>query len=289
MDVFLFSNVAKASKQARLVVDEYKILLEDRLLQTSEVLDVFILSLAAHWKLRMIRDRKVRADVSIITPHVASHVLSIARTLLALGTAELAEARKEDVRGGVRDDSLGDDLAQRITAAFRRTVPALRVMSKWLRSNIGYLHVEAERASSSVALPSSASTTSSVPLTAARSQLLQAMDAFWVAYAGFMSALTEAFPEARLPLLRGPLEEDISVAGFSPIKRALVQPPAATVSGLAPGQEEVHPNEEYLMRIHDLLCDARVIAMDEVCVYPLPLKLVLCLGTDAVTFLLFMT
>lgn len=237
------SNATKASKQARLVLEEYRTLLTDRILPIPTILDVFTLSVAALWKLRMIRDKKMRADTTTVVPHVAAHVLGLARTLLTLGATQLAEGRREETRN-VSGDSLSEDLAQRITAIFRRTVPALRIMSKWLRSNIGYLHAEGSSSSA---------------------HFTKELGEFWRMYAEFSSAMAEAFPLAKLPMLRGPLDEDIEVTGFSAIKRGLLHGPAATVSGLAPGQDEVHPNEEYLMRIHDLLEDAKEIASDKVC------------------------
>ena len=54
----------------------------------------------------------------------------------------------EEQMEGEAGAELKDDLAQRITATFRRTLPALRMSGKWIRGNLRYLsqaQVQAER------------------------------------------------------------------------------------------------------------------------------------------------
>ena len=55
---------------------------------------------------------------------------------MQIGEKELAEKPEDSIQ-----DNLSRDLAQRITAIFRRTLPALRIASKWLRSNISYIEI----------------------------------------------------------------------------------------------------------------------------------------------------
>lgn len=194
----------------------------------------------------MIREPGIKKDVkrdSVVEPLMASHILDLFRSLLQIGTTQLRLALAETP--DVQDK---DDLAQRITAEFRRTLPALRIASKWLRSNLSYI----ESAQSSVAT----SPTFSAAITE-----------FWSVYAEFFTALSETFPRARLPVLKGPLEEDVDMSGFSPIKRMMFNLPASTDNGLESGQSQVHPNEEQLMRIADLLGDALSVSDLEVRIY----------------------
>jgi protein SMG7 len=58
------------------------------------------------------------------------HLLDLHGALLEVGEDELRDLPPID--------SI-DDLAQRITATFRRTLPALRIASKWLRANFKYV------------------------------------------------------------------------------------------------------------------------------------------------------
>ncbi|KAI5120400.1 hypothetical protein M0805_000179 [Coniferiporia weirii] len=220
---------ARASKHASNIVAEFELLLTDRILPSITVSEIVVLALGALWKLRMIRDSKVRADRKVIEPLMASHILDLSRTLLVMASVQLAE-KPEDVQDK-------EDLAQHITAVFRRMLPAIRIVSKWLRSNLSYVGT---LLTSATALPS-------LPI---------AIKDFWKAYVTFLTALNETFPSAKLPLLKSPLEEDVDMSGFSPIKKDMFNHSAATENGLAPGHDEVHPNEEYLMRISDILVDA---------------------------------
>jgi hypothetical protein len=59
-------------------------------------------------------------DPATVESQILKHVPAIHQSLLEIGANKL-------------------DLAQRITAAFRRTLPALRVASKWLLANLKYV------------------------------------------------------------------------------------------------------------------------------------------------------
>ena len=64
-------------------------------------------------------------------------------------------------------------------------------------------------------------------------------------------------------MLERPLEEDVELAGFSPIKQTLLTAP---IHGEERAEDvsKVHPNVEYLMRISDLLKDGELLASLEV-------------------------
>ncbi|KAJ7053346.1 hypothetical protein C8F01DRAFT_552970 [Mycena amicta] len=167
------------------------------------------------------------------------------------------------------------ELAERITAVFRRTLPALRVGSKWLLANWGLVDAgaaardrEQEREGSE-----------------------KELETFWSTYAQFLRLLAKTFPEEELPTLTVAvavsdgdggsdgheseqldvdaeleLEEDLDMRGWLPLRGLMGGPLDGDqeqagrrrhVIGL---NEEVHPNVEHLMRIRDLLRDGRKIA-----------------------------
>lgn len=229
-----YRTAARASKLATSIVSEFTSLVSDRELPSGMICDTLMLTIGALWKIRMIRDGQVRSDRKVIEPLMASHILNLIRSMLKVSKKQLEEKPEDET-----------DLAQKITAAFRRLLPALRIGSKWLRSNCGFLGTSLAAAATSDAFSAT-------------------IKSFWEAYALFFSALKNAFPREKLPQLIGPLEEDVYMSGFSPIKKDLLQCIAPTENGLAPGQDTVHPNEEYLMRLSDLWDDFHLLNDAEV-------------------------
>ncbi|KDQ54165.1 hypothetical protein JAAARDRAFT_413501 [Jaapia argillacea MUCL 33604] len=247
------------------VVYDFESLLSERILPTETIRDVVMLSEGALWKHRYIRDppldRKWLASsdstpvfsASAVESHMATHILALHRALLFVGINELAE-KPEDVQKG--------DLAQKITAKFRRMLPALRVAGKWLRANLKYViqgqeakelrdqqqqyanRVERGREQSSGGL--------AVPI--------GEVDSFWAHYAQFSTALAGTFPMEKLPRLVAPLDEDKDLDGFLPLKKYLTSKGRAA-SQSAGVQDPVmgHPNDELLMRISDILEDTQAI------------------------------
>ncbi|TDL20641.1 hypothetical protein BD410DRAFT_829522 [Rickenella mellea] len=241
-------SATKATKHAKTVISEFSTLVSNRVLPTDTISKVITLAVGALWKLRMIRDPSVKKDIkrdTVVEPLIAAHILDLFRTLLDIGYAQvqlgLAEVQAE-AKEPMANGDVARDLAQRITAEFRRMLPALRIASKWLRSNFSYLSTAPTSFASSTALATS-------------------LSAFWGSYALFCSRLFDTFPKDRLPRLTSPLEEDVEMTGFSPIKKGLFAKAApGTDDGLLDGQSQVHPNEEFLMRISDVLIDAACVA-----------------------------
>jgi len=83
--------------------------------------------------------------------------------------------------------------------------------------------------------------------------LTAALAQFWPAYAEMLTLLGRVFPTDQLQGINVKLEEEIELSGFSPMKGSL-----DTNSTGPAGQ--VHPNDEYLLRISDILIDAALIA-----------------------------
>jgi len=250
------------------VAKDFQSLVSERILPIETVSKVVVLSQGALWKHRMIRDTTPPSnrrsnglpDSSVIESQILTHVIAIHRVLLEIGATELAVPP---------EDAAQNDLAQRITAPFRRTLPALRIASKWLVANIKYVvHAVQSPVGEQISIGKGT-----------RGVLVDGLPLFWAKFAHFYSALSGIFPSAGLPPLTTPLDEDIDLKGFLPLRNLLVD----TVSGnetegqqngtSAHGREKVHPNEEQLMRIWDLLKDAKSLAELEV-------RVQLCRGSE---------
>lgn len=177
--------------------------------------------------------------------------------LLSVSAVEVEEVLQ--TRQNVEDSALASDdeaeadtemdgtllLAQRITAVLRRILPALRIASRWLKSHLDYV----ARASDS-----------------RNEELSNILTNFWTEYKRFMLALASLFPLAQLPSLIEALEEDVDMAGFLPLRRGTSadQTSFEDIKADNPSKHEVHPNEEQLMRISDLLVDVKLLMQTEV-------------------------
>lgn len=247
------------------VAKDFQCLVSERILPIEMVSKVVVLSQGALWKHRMIRNSPPLSnrrssglpDSSAIESQILTHIIAIHRVLLEIGAAELAVPP---------EDAAENDLAQRITAPFRRTLPALRIASKWLVANIKYV-LHAAQFPVGEQLGSTGKGT--------RDVLIEGLPLFWAKFAQFYGALGTIFPSERLPPLMTPLDEDIDLKGFLPLRDLLVD--GGVLTDTVPGneieeqqngtphvREKVHPNEEQLMRIWDLLKDAKLLAGLEV-------------------------
>ena len=214
------------------VVKEFSELVSDRALSIDTITKVVIAAQGALWKHRK---ASTSANVSMES-RIASHVLALHRALLQSGIAELDEAAK----------IVEEDLAMRITATFRRTLPALRIASKWLRANLEYV-VGGTRWNTKEPV---------------RSVVISDISGFWEAYASFATRIVLVFPPTSVPMLKGPLEEDVDSRGYLPLGGNLEKDTSSVGSEGEDSRttEQVHPNEEQLMRIWDIGHDARLIA-----------------------------
>lgn len=221
-----------------------------------------------------------------LEPHILLHVLSLLHLLLTRSTIETIEilganeAQRPDDKGGV-------PATQNISAVLRRALPAVRILTKWLVSQLDYVaRVEARVEASErrrhrtsngeeaqqQSLESSASRESGDPTHVSLDEFRASLDALWIAYADFANVLNVAFPQAGLPLDlldEGVwLEEDVELLGFVPLRRGMKG--GAGDSGSISSREirrvgrDVHPNDEHLMRVADVLRDARGLAGSQV-------------------------
>lgn len=250
-------------RHAERTQEDFAGLVSDRVLPLDLINKVIVLVQGALWKHRMIRDSSRKesepnqgtSSTLAVESRILSHLLGMHRVLLEVGLEQLAEEPSED--------TAPNNLALRITATFRRTLPALRIASKWLRANFKYV-MRCQTPKDAMAVLSK-----------------EDASALWSAYARFAAALTRHFPTDQLPTMTGPLEEDIEMRGFLPLKGLMIGEPkdSAVLDGKLhvplPQQinPQVHPNEEQLMRIADLLADARTLAAMDVGGVTLSLKI----------------
>lgn len=226
------------SSHSDYVLERFSKLLAERLLPIGLIVKIYVAALGALWTLRMFRrgskatkestsDNKAkdRSDPNQMEAVVLTHVIRLHLALVRIAHPQLEEEAVKSPTGPA---------AERITAILRRSLQTLRVASKWLRANLEYL----ARASSS--------TRTTPDLTAALAQ-------FWPAYGEMLTLLARVFPADQLQGINVKLEEEIELSGFSPMKGSL-----DTNSTGPAGQ--VHPNDEYLLRISDILTDAALIA-----------------------------
>lgn len=203
------------------------------LLQSEVISKIIILGLGALWKHRMLRSpgakRRPRSDPRV-EAQICGHLLSIFLSLLEVGLQELA------------DDPAGDtdDIAQKISATLRRMLPALRMVNKWLRTNYRFYASDEKK------------------------HPVEGVVEFWKVYTRFFTNLGQKFPIEQLTPLETPLDEDLDIRGFLPLTKLMV----TENSGEGVDRAQVHPNEEQLMRIWDLLTDAKTLAQTKVNTFP---------------------
>lgn len=227
------------------------------------------MAIGSHWQTRFDHptvsetDPNEAAKVSerrrAIEEIALSFLLAIFTVLVSVSASEVedslaAQAALQDDSALATDDEPRADeerdgtlaLAQRITAVVRRILPSLRILSRWLKSHLEYI----ARASSS-----------------SNPELRATITTFWTEYKRLMLGLARLFPLIQLPGLDEPLEEDLDMRGFLPLRRGHAVSGSGNpeeFNGESPGRQEVHPNEEQLMRISDLLVDVKLLMQTEV-------------------------
>ncbi|KAJ8082176.1 hypothetical protein PM082_008023 [Marasmius tenuissimus] len=267
----LARNDSFVIKQAQEVFTEFYFLVSERFLPEDFIIKVTILPQAALWKFRMVRDSpKVHKNGdkesdapapgslpnTVTEARLFTHVLSLYRALLEVGIEQLKEPAPVGPDG---------DLSQRIMVEFRRALPALRIASKWLLANFKLVMQDPESFGTRSGKGSKrAQRKSDGQISPSSVQTIE----FWEKYAEFLRVLSRAFPSSKLPDLTFALSEDIEMRGFLPLKGMLdakvEDEPKNHGSGVTEGEapteeKEVHPNVVQLMRIKDLLDDAKKI------------------------------
>ena len=191
-----------------------------------------------------------------------SHVLGVLTAQLTAVRGELAERLRAP-----HTDALG--------AVLRRTLPALRVGFKWVKTHLEYLERSVDDAVKTdeqlrVALAADAAPRSAL---ARFQQIIQSvrpgMHAFWTAYTDVVNLLRSLFPFQTLPNVGAVddaehdavrVEEDAELCELGPVRNVLA--PVRAPPGAPTGAPSPYPtgDEAHLARIVDVLVDAKVIA-----------------------------
>lgn len=181
---------------------------------------------------RLVEDLSLGFLFAVYTALVSVTVIEVEEALVARAGEDESAVADED------DDDVDTvlALAARITAVVRRILPSLRIMSRWLKSHLEYVSRAAH---------------------GSNPELRATIETFWTAYKRLMLSLARLFPLVQLPSLDGPLEEDVDMRGFLPLRRGNAE------ESLEPQRADVHPNEEQLMRIADLLVDVKLLMQTE--------------------------
>ncbi|QRW25959.1 hypothetical protein RhiXN_11036 [Rhizoctonia solani] len=264
------SSPTKLARHTQNVLASFASLVTRRLLPAATIVQVLVITLGALWRVRMFRmegdhkperrrakpkasDREESREEDIpLETRVVAHLLALYTVLLEIGIREIQDGVKEVGEMAGDEQQQAEKLAQRITGTFRRTLPALRIANKWVKANVRYLQQYPLDDSQEPNTP----TSPTLPNT-----MRPSLTSFWHAWSRFDGQLNEAFPLNLLPSVSVNLEEDIDMKGFSPLKWE-------SNGGLDPvgrggqGTNEaasVHPNEEQLMRIGDLIVDNKYI------------------------------
>ena len=163
-------------------------------------------------------------------------------TLLQILLPELEQFATEDELDGT--DS--PDVSERLTAVARRILPNLRNYSTWLVSNYSFLLAQDNEA------------------------VVIQIEEFWRRYAEALTLLTTTFPIMDLPKIDYLLEEDQDTIAFSP----LMNEPTKERYRLPDGHlkpkigdkivQRLHPNEEMLARVRDLVKDGIYLIREKV-------------------------
>ncbi|KAJ1301149.1 hypothetical protein OPQ81_003561 [Rhizoctonia solani] len=261
---------AKLARHTQNVLASFASLVSRRLLPAATIVQVFVITLGALWRVRMFRSESDhtnerrrtnskgnerednRDEETPLETRIVAHLIALYTVLLEIGTREIQDGVSEagEMEGDERQRS--EKLAQRITGTFRRTLPALRITNKWIKANVRYLQqypLEVTKEPDMRILPILPNT------------MRPSLTSFWRAWSRFNGRLSDAFPLDLLPPITVDLEEDIDMKGFSPLKWGSSAGPGTDKR--AGGESEaasVHPNEEQLMRIGDLIIDAKYIA-----------------------------
>lgn len=190
---------------------------------------------------------------------IFNHIVHLLHTLFQIGIVQLSDAVNfpEPAINGTNHSKEGQpDLAQNITAVFRRTLPALRIGTKWFNAHLDYV--------SEVVAKFGRDPETSVEAL---------MSNFWFTCDDFVTSLGKIFPLGRLPKMEVTLEEDIEVNGFEPLRKVMNDVTTGVDNETALTQSQMHPNEEQLMRIGDLLLDMKLLTRSRVELLPLNGKL----------------
>lgn len=216
-------------------------LMMGRILPSAIIVKIVVLAIAADWNTMMAQVPSASNEWYLL------NCLNIAYTICYAARDEIAscldpntliavEAGLVPVMTGTTDGQVDINLSTNITAAFRRMLPALRIISKWVKGNVSRL----------------------ARVQQAGGVQQEEVERFAETYSDLLRHMGVLFPLEQLPKLYDPLEEDHDMKGFSPLKRGMMDK-GESDGPAGDARLEVHPNEEQLMRISDILLDGKLV------------------------------
>ncbi|KAF8311529.1 uncharacterized protein EI90DRAFT_3138368 [Cantharellus anzutake] len=230
----------KVIEQGKLVVTSFSKLLESRSLAPDVVIRVVTLALGALWIFQVFKPSSQEPQAISTEHQITAHITSLFKTVFKIAYRELKEASSA---------ILNTQLAQSISATLRRTLPCLHVISRWIKINTDVIH------------PCG---TKNPQMVSSSHCYYQFPIPFWSSYATFLNRLLGVFPLKSLPVATVRFEEDEDLRGFRPLEGTSVNDP--TPSSPCASPSTVHPNDEHLMRIRDVISSGLEIANQEVSV-----------------------
>nr|CAG8437562.1 3947_t:CDS:10 [Entrophospora candida] len=139
----------------------------------------------------------------LIEKYAVLLVLDTLTTLLDLCVSELEEVSNEKSNENYDHDHMGENIAvQILPAPVKRSLPSLRIGTKWILANLQYL----------------SSMTNDISKDSDVKGDLTKITIFWEKYAKFMNLLEKLFPHEKGIPLSVPLKEDFEMNGFYILK-----------------------------------------------------------------------
>ncbi|CED82862.1 Nonsense-mediated mRNA decay protein [Phaffia rhodozyma] len=270
-------------------IAEYEYLLGRQLLSTEIILRTFVSLASVHWSKRMTRRvprlekesphstaqselaiLDIILDIIIVTLDIVVNDLIECLDPVKLARyhnrkerilpEELDARSKETLNSKATVDSM-DQFSSYLTVILRRSLPTLRVISKWIRSHQSYLSGISQNQSilaSTSDEPLRQQVSGKPPSCAQdthRSQ--EKIQGTYRAYADLLNVLNITFPSTEIVSIDVSLEEDFEMRGFGPTHKLMGFQFHRTgdMERQTLGSRGGHPNREYLMRVSDLQKD----------------------------------
>lgn len=239
-------NGKVTARLSRDIIEAFRGLLAERHLPDWMIRDVIVVAQGAFWRRSDLHNTKSSAQDSrlVSSSTILLHVMGLHRALWEVAHAEVVE--------GTRGATPNQPLDEKITAKLRRMLEATRETLRWTRVNVDFL--------SGTGGAGIAASTSMSEVTAKR--LRAESRKYWDTLASLLTALENAFDVGTLPGTKAVLAEDVELQGFLPLQLLPKQGETNGMNGVdVPGGlglgltavSELHPNEEHLMRVRDIL------------------------------------
>ncbi|GAA6021027.1 hypothetical protein JCM10207_003892 [Rhodosporidiobolus poonsookiae] len=275
----------------------------ERLLTSDVVLKVVVTALAALWDARMARSSvgvgKSATGASSVAvgagtgggapssagpssePHLLLHVLDLYTTLLTVSSSETNELVASLPRPSTSSTSppANHNPHAALSAVLRRSLPALRILHRWLLAQGEYVErvavrveaAERRRARTSASQDEAQRAVGESEEGSQRVggvELREKLDGLWAALADFANSMLVAFPSSSPSSSAPPadaqpqplwLEEDVELLGFAPLRRRTAEASASAAQVRRVGRD-VHPNDEQVMRVREGMRDIEGLA-----------------------------